>query len=130
MCERKKIILVLVYIVATVQFVWCYLWLTRPYVNTLLYEQGLERMPFQGRSLMMLPLRWAHGSSLLTLLATPFAKSPFWFPKPVAPEVVAQAAIDVFCLLAAGYLTTKIYQASSSRRLLTPMVYPLLLVAG
>jgi hypothetical protein len=129
MSERKKIILILVYVMATVQFVWCYLWLTRPYVNTLLYEQGLERMPFQGRSLMMLPMRWAHGSGLLASLVTPFSKSHFWFPKPVAPEVVVQAAIDIFCLLTAGYLTTKIYQASSSRRLLTPMVYPLLLVA-
>jgi hypothetical protein len=46
----------------------------------------------------------------------------------VAPEVLVQAAIDVGCLLLAGWLTTKIYQASSSRRLLTPFVYPLLLV--
>jgi hypothetical protein len=77
MSERKKITLILVYITATVQFVWCYLWLTRPYVNTLMYEQGLERMPFQGRSLMMLPLRWARESSLLIWLTTPFSKSQF-----------------------------------------------------
>src|ERR1700761_1827028 len=129
MSERKKISVILVYVVATVQFVWCYLWLTRPYVNTLLYEEGLERMPFQGRSLMMLPLRWAHGSGLLAWLTKPFSQSHFWFPKPVVPEVILQAAIDVFCLLAAGFLMTKIYQSSSKRRLLTPMVYPLLLVA-
>lgn len=39
-----------------------------------------------------------------------------------------QALINVLCLMLTGYLTTKIYQASSQRRLLTPMVYPLLLV--
>jgi hypothetical protein len=120
--------LIVVYVVATIQFVWCYLWLTRPYVNTLLYEEGRERMPFQGRSLMMLPMRWAHGSAALHLIAEPFAGSRFWFPKPVAPEVLVQAAINVMCLLVTGYLTTKIYQASSRRQLLTPIVYPLLLV--
>jgi hypothetical protein len=128
MSHKKKIILMLVYLVATIQFVWCYLWLTRPYVNTLLYEEGRERMPFQGRVLMMLPMRWAHHSGVLRWIAEPFAKSHFWFPKPVAPEVLVQAVIDVLCLLLTGYLTTKIYQASSRRRLLTPMVYPLLLV--
>jgi hypothetical protein len=128
MSGRQKVTLTVVYVIATIQFTWCYLWLTRPYVNTLLYEQGLERMPFQGRSLMMLPMRWAHESRALIWLAGPFAKSQFWFPRPVAPEVLVQAAIDVCCLLVAGYMTTKIYRASSGRQLLTPMVYPLLLV--
>jgi hypothetical protein len=128
MSGRQKVILIVVYVIATIQFVWCYLWLTRPYINTALYERGLERMPFQGRSLMMLPMRWAHHSRVLMWFAGPFAKSHFWFPRPVAPEVLVQAAIDVCCLLVAGYTTTKIYQASSKRRLLTPMVYPLLLV--
>jgi hypothetical protein len=130
MSRRERYSLIVVYVVATVQFVWCYLWLTRPYVNTLLYEEGHERMPFQGRVLMMMPMRWAHENRALAWLAGgPFARSHFWFPKPVAPEVLVQAAIDVFCLLVAGYFTTKIYEASSGRRLLTPMVYPLLLVA-
>jgi len=129
MSGHKRISLMVVYVFATVQFVWCYLWLTRPYVNTLLYEEGRERMPFQGRSLMMLPMRWAHTSKTLAWLAGPLSKSHFWFPKPVSPEVLVQAGINVGCLLVAGYMTTKIYQASSRRRLLTPMVYPLLLVA-
>ncbi len=117
-----------VYLLATIQFAWCYLWLTRPYVNTALYEQGLERMPFQGRCLMMLPMRWAHASPTLHLMVQPFAMSHFWFPRPVQPEVLVQAAINVLCLILTGWFTTKIYQASSRRHLLTPMVYPLLLV--
>jgi hypothetical protein len=56
------------YFLATIQFVWCYLWLTRPYVSTALYEQGRERMPFQGRMLLMMPLRWAHHSRALAWL--------------------------------------------------------------
>jgi hypothetical protein len=129
MVGRQKIALVSVYVISTVQFVWCYLWLSKPYVNTLLYEAGSERMPFQGRSLMMLPLRWAHRSQAFLRLIHLFAKSHFWFPKPVSPEVLMQAAIDVGCLLIAGYFTTRIYQASSKRRLLTPLIYPLFLAA-
>ena len=117
-----------VYVLATIQFVWCYLSADRPYVSTVLYEQGRERMPFQGRMLLTLPLRWAHDSSLLEWLAVPFGRSRFWFPRPVAPEVLVQALIDVGCLLLAGWLTTKIYQASSRRQLLTPFIYPLMLV--
>jgi hypothetical protein len=86
MSPKNRITLALVYVVATIQFVWCYLWLTRPYVNTLLYEQGRERMPFQGRTLMMLPMRWAHQSTAMIWLGGPFARSHFWFPKPVAPR--------------------------------------------
>src|ERR1700712_283988 len=103
---RRQAALMLIYILATIQFAWCYLWITRPYVNTLQYEEGLERMPFQGRLLMMFPMRWAHHSTTLQLLTQPFAISHFWFPRPVAPEVLVQAAIDVVCLLLAGYFTT------------------------
>jgi hypothetical protein len=123
-----RTVLAAVYLLATVQFAWCYLWLTRAYVNTARYEQGTERMPFQGRMLMMLPLRLAGHSRVLARLAQPFGWSHFWFPRPVAPEVLVQAAIDVGCLLIAGWVTTKIYVASSSRQLLTPLVYPLMLV--
>ena len=130
MLQRSRLLLNTVYVLATVQFAWCYLWLTRPYVNTALYEQGLERMPFQGRVLMMLPMRWAHRSHTLQFLAQPFALSHFWFPRPVQPEVLVQAAINVLCLLLAGWFTTRIYEASSGRNLLTPMVYPLLLVVS
>jgi hypothetical protein len=128
MRRKAKFFLILVYVLATLQLVWCYLWLTRPYMNTRLYEQGLERMPFQGRVLMMLPMNWAHQSGALRWVAAPFVKSHFWFPRPVQPEVLVQAAIDVCCLLLTGFLTTRIYQASSRNQLLTPFVYPLLLV--
>ncbi len=115
------------YLLATIQLAWCYLWLTRPYVNTFLYERGQERMPFQGRCLMMLPMRLAHSSTVLHVLGKLFAISHFWFPRPVQPEVLIQAVINIACLAVTGLLTTRIYQASSRRRLLTPLVYPLVL---
>jgi hypothetical protein len=130
MRQKTKFVLVLIYFLATLQFAWCYFWLTRPYVSTSLYEQGLERMPFQGRVLMMLPMRWAHRSSILHWFAASFAKSHFWFPRPVQPEVLVQAFVNVFCLVLAGFMTTKIYKASSRKRLLTPLIYPLMLVVS
>ena len=114
-------------VLATVQLVWCYLWLTRPYVNTALYSQGLERMPFQGRCLMMPILWWAHHSQALRWIIQLFKLSRFWFPRTVQPEVLVQAAVGVLCVAIAGYLTTKIYEASSRRGILTPFVYPFVL---
>ena len=129
MLDRKRWLLAAVYVLATVQAAWCYLWLTRPYVNTALYEAGAERMPFQGRCLMMLPMRLAHSSSALRLAGKLFAVSHFWFPRPVPPEVLIQAVINVGCLLLTGFLTTRLYQATSRHRLLTPLIYPLVLAA-
>lgn len=129
MPSRKKIPLLLIYFLATVQFAWCYFWLTRPYVNTQLYELGRERMPFQGRMLMILPMRLANASVVLHLFVQLLARWRFWFPRLWHPEVLVQAAINVACLLAAGYFTTRIYQGSSRRLLLTWLVYPLMLAA-
>ncbi len=127
MPQRIRRLLLAIYLLATVQLVWCYLWLTRPYVNTRLYELGKERMPFQGRCLMMLPMHLAHQSTFLHLLDRVFAFSHFWFPKPVQPEVLIQAVIGIACLSVTGMLATRIYQASSRRQLLTPLIYPLVL---
>ena len=127
MDRKQRCLLFTVYLLATVQLIWCYLWLTRPYVDTYLYEQGRERMPFQGRCLMMLPMRLAHGNTALRLLDRVFAHSHFWFPRTGQPEVLMQAAIGVLCLAVTGFLTTRIYQASSRRHLLTYLVYPLVL---
>jgi hypothetical protein len=126
---RIKLLLPFIYFLATVQFAWVYFWLTRPYVNTHLYEYGSERMPFQGRLLMMLPMRMAHSSIALHLLSGFLARWHFWFPRHAQPEVLMQAAINVISLMAAGWFTTSIYRAASERQLLAALVYPLLLVA-
>ncbi len=124
---RQRWLLFAFYLLATVQLMWCYLWITRPYVDTRQYEQGLERMPFQGRCLMMLPMRLAHSSTVLRFLDRGFVYSHFWFPKPGQPEVLMQALIGVICLAVTGILTTRMYEASTRRHLLTYFVYPLVL---
>jgi hypothetical protein len=86
-------------------------------------------MPFQGRMLMMFPMRLAHSSFVLHLFVRFLSQWRFWFPRLAHPEVLMQGGINVLSLLLAGFFTTRIYQASSQRRLLTPLIYPLMLVA-
>lgn len=127
MSGLKRFWLPFVYLIATVQIGWCYFWLTRPYVSTRGYELGTERMPFQGRCLMMLPMRVVHGNKVLLWIAHPLALLHFWFPTQVQPEVLTQALINVICLVVTGWATTRLYCACSHRRLLTPIIYPLVL---
>jgi hypothetical protein len=83
MVGRRKTLLLTVYVLATIQLSWCYLWLTRPYVNTAQYEHGIERIPFQGRCLMLLPMRLANNSVALRWAAEPFSRaSHFGFRGP------------------------------------------------
>jgi hypothetical protein len=127
--ERKKWLVIAVYWMATIQVAWCYFSLTSAYVRQADYEMGLERMPFQGRMLMMWPLRWAHHNFFLQKVTDVFGVSPFWFPRPVAPEILLQGIVNVLCLALAGYVATKIYCASSRTRLLSWIIYPMTLLA-
>lgn len=128
MDRRKRFFLISLYALATVQFVWCYLWLVRPYVQTVMYEHGEERMPFQGRLMMIAPMLWAHTNAPLVRVSSWLSKYIYWFPRVVSPEVLVQGVISVVCLVIAGVVATRLYQAASSRRLLTPLIYPIVLV--
>lgn len=116
------------YALATVQFVWCYLWLVRPYVSTLAYEHGRERMPFQGRLLMVPVMRWAHEQSWIARIAAMMHRNIYWFPRSMEPEALVQAAINVVCLVIAGTVATKIYRAASRWHVITPIIYPIVLI--
>lgn len=115
------------YLLATVQFVWCYLWLVRPYVSTILYERGEERMPFQGRLLMVPLMRWAHTQQWAIWIAGAMHSNRYWFPRPMEPEVIVQAIVNIACVIVAGVVATSIYRGASRWRLMTPLVYPLVL---
>lgn len=118
----------LLYLLATVQFVWCYLWLVRPYVSTIAYENGKERMPFQGRLLMIPVMRWAHDQTWIAAIAAMMHRNIYWFPRSMEPEALVQAAISVMCLVIAGVAATAIYRAASRWRVLTPLIYPIVLI--
>ncbi len=120
--------MVILYMLATVQFIWCYLWQVRPYIFTVAYEQGKERMPFQGRLLMMPLMRWAHHQSWIADLSALMHANIYWFPRPMQPEVLVQAVVDFACIVTAGVIATRIYQRASRWQLLTPFIYPIVLV--
>lgn len=126
---KKRLFLGFIYLMAAVQFVWCYMSLSESWMDTRLYEMGLDRMPYQGRMLMRWPLEWAHSSALFHFMADPLRWSHYWFSRHDAPEVVVQAVINVVCVLVAGYLTTKLYEASSRTGLFRDLVFPVFLVA-
>ncbi len=128
MVRNKRLFLWALYALATVQFVWCYLWLVRPYVQTVWYEHGEERMPFQGRLMMIAPMLWAHTNAPLLWVSEWLSRYIYWFPRVVSPEVLVQGVIYVVCIAISGWVATRIYVASSERGLLTPLIYPLVLV--
>jgi hypothetical protein len=120
--------LAILYVLATVQFIWCYLWQVRPYIFTVAYERGTERMPFQGRLLMMPLMRWAHGQTWISDVSALMHTNMYWFPRPMQPEVLVQAIIDFSCIVIAGVIATLLYQRASRWQLMTPFIYPIVLV--
>jgi hypothetical protein len=114
-------------LLASIQFVWFYLSQVSSCLNLTSYEAWRERQPFQYRLLMVYPLRWAHANLILVRMAEQLTQLRGWFPHPVHPEGVAEAAIDLLCVAITGLMARRLYQASSRTGLLTPVVYPLTL---
>ena len=112
----------------TVQFVGCYLFLSRPYVDLERYGLGYERLPFQTRLLLAPLFRWAQNSPFMIRYASHLSMNGYFFPHGVGPGGVVQFWIDLPCVLIAGWATVQIYQAASRRHLLGWLVYPLFLV--
>ncbi len=113
---------------ATVQVVWFYLSWVSPYLHARLFEQGLERTPFQGRMLMMLPMRWAHESLFLNELAARLSRRTLWFESGVSAEGLLQAGVDLGCVAITGLVARALYRRASPSGVLTPTIYPLTLV--
>ncbi len=113
---------------ATIQVVWLYLALVPSAMDLLSYERGTGPMPFQGRILLMLPMRWAHDSLPLQRLAMGMSSMPGWFGRVRHPEGILEAVLDVCAVALTGWLARRLYLAASPLGLLTPFVYPLTLV--
>lgn len=126
--KGRALLVVASNLLATVQVVWFYLCWVSPYLHATMFEQGRERTPFQGRLLMMLPMRWAHQSQLLQALALSFSRRTLWFESGVSPEGILQAVVDVLCVALTGLVARSLYQKSSPSGVLTPTIYPLTLV--
>jgi len=116
------------YLLATIQLVWVYHSRMMPFLHLEKYENGLEVTPCQTRILMMLALRWAHHNRFLIYLADVLSRITPLYRSHLYPETFIFAITDTVGIAVAGWVTTRIYDAASERRLLTAYVYPLMLV--
>ncbi|HEX4037532.1 MAG TPA: hypothetical protein VHX37_05690 [Acidobacteriaceae bacterium] len=115
------------YLLMTVQFVGVYLFHEYPYVDVRRFIHGYARLPFQTRLLLAPLFRWAEHSAYMVHYASRLAMNGYFFPHGIGPSEVVQFWLDIPCLLIAGWVTVRLYQAASRRHLLTWLVYPLFL---
>lgn len=120
--------LLLMYTLATIQVVWAYHSRVPSYLGLDKYENGTEVTPCQTRVLMMLVLRWAHSNTLFVHLANVVSTVTPIYRTHIRPETFILGLLDTAGIAVAGWVATRIYTAASSRRLLTPYIYPLVLV--
>jgi hypothetical protein len=123
----NRIIVLVLNLLATIQFIWFYLSRVPSYLDLFSYETWRERTPFQYRLLMVYPLRWAHHDAVLARLAAQLTRLSGWFPSPVHPEGILEAVIDLICVGTAGIVARRIYEAASRTGALAALVYPLTL---
>ncbi|HSY01806.1 MAG TPA: hypothetical protein VK819_06605 [Acidobacteriaceae bacterium] len=126
--ELSRWAVLALYLLMTVQFVGCYLFLGRSYIDLDRFGHGYERLPFQTRLLLAPLFRWAQSSPHMIHYASQLAMNGYFFPHGVGPGGVVQLYLDIPCVLIAGWVAVRLYQASSRQHLLTWLVYPLFLV--
>jgi hypothetical protein len=120
---RMKAVRYLVYaslLAATKLIVEAYLAIAS-YLSLPRYANGTERMPFQGRMLMMWPMRWAENSSWLQ----------HWTggrQGMKTPELVVIVVTGLLSLTATGVLVTVLFRKISSVQRLPYLPYAVLLV--
>jgi hypothetical protein len=120
--------LLALYLLMTVQFVACYLFLSRSYVDLAKFAYGYERLPFQTRLLLAPLFRWSQNSMFMVRLASHWSTNSYFFPRGIGPGGVLQLYLDIPCVLIAGWVAARLYQAASQRQLFGWLVYPLFLL--
>ncbi len=121
--------LLLLAVLAAVQFVGSYIYLEFPWVNLQLWESGSERLPFQTRLLLAPVYRAFDNWTWAQNYAAQLAKNTYFFPPPrgVNPGLLLEFAIGVVCVLLSAWVAVRIYDAATRRGLLRPLVYPIFL---
>jgi hypothetical protein len=109
-------------VLASAQFARCYGTLTINYLNLANYAHGTAPMPYQGRLLMMLPLRWAQNNARL-LRFTAGREGAFR-----APDILLITAFAFASLLLSCYFVTQWYRHLSPRQRFPWLPSALLLV--
>lgn len=119
--------LLLLCVLAAVQFVGSYIYLEFPYVDLQQWESGSERLPFQTR-LLLAPLYslYEHSATGITY-AENLAHNDYFFPNGVTPGMVLEFSIGIVCVLISGWVAVRLYDGATRRGLLRPLVYPIFL---
>ena len=120
--------LLLFFLLLTVQFVGCYLFLGHPYIDFARFAHGYERLPFQTRLLLAPLFRWTQHSALMLRYASQWSADNYFFPRGIGPGGILEFYLDVPCVLIAGWVALRLYQAASRHQLLGWFVYPFFLV--
>ncbi len=116
------------YILATVQFVGAYLYLEFPYINVYRFERGYERLPFQTRLLLAPVYSYLDHSRWFVDYTSRLARNTYFFPRGLLPGEVFEFYSGIVCVLVAGWVAVRIYNAATRQHLLGAFVYPLFLV--
>jgi hypothetical protein len=125
--RARKLGVLALYILATVQFVGAYLYLEFPYINVYRFERGYERLPFQTRLLLAPVYSYLDHSPWFVDYTSRLARNTYFFPQGLLPGDVFEFYSGIVCVLVAGWVAVRIYQASTRQRLLGAFVYPLFL---
>jgi hypothetical protein len=119
---RKNALIVTTIVFAAAQFARSYITLTSSHLDLALYAAGKERMPFQGRMLMMYPLRWAEHNQFLVRMTN-------WRAGALrSPSMLVLTLTAFVCVALTCWLVTRFYLKVSQRRGLVWMPAALLLV--
>ncbi len=126
----RKAGLLMLAVLAAVQFVGAYIYLEFPWVNLRLWEDGSERLPFQTRLLLAPLYRAVDHASWAQAYAEHLARNAYFFPPPrgISPGLVLEFLIGIACVLISGWVAVRLYDASTRRGLLRPLVYPAFLL--
>jgi hypothetical protein len=108
--RKKNFLIVITLVLAAAQFARCYVSMNLNYLDLTKYAHGLERMPFQGRMLMMYPLRWAEQSRPLARITAGREGAL------KSPELALLTLIAFVCICLTGLLLTSLYMKTSRQR--------------
>jgi hypothetical protein len=114
-------LMVFVFALASVHFARCYVTLTGYWINLSTYAAGMEKMPFQGRMLMMFPLRWAEHNGRIVRFAS------HQHGAMQTPDLIVTSVVALFGLVGTGVIVTHMYREVSRLRLFGWLPYALLL---
>lgn len=122
-----RIGLLALYVLATVQFVGSLFYLEWPYLSIRAWERGHAPLPFQTRILLAPLYRYWDSAPWSLRYTAKLAHNHYFFPRGIYPAMVLEFFLGIPCVLLAGWVAVRIYDAGSRRHLLKPLVFPLFL---